>query len=261
MQKSITFKNTKISFSDVGKGTAVILLHGFLENSTIWDSITPEISKKNRLITIDLLGHGKTDCLGYVHSMDLFAESIKAVLQHLKLRKYILVGHSLGGYICLTIAKMNPNKIKGLCLLNSTSNEDSSARKKTRKRAIEMAQKNYEPLVKMSVANLFQSDNLIRFKEEIDVVKKEALKTPLQSYIAAQQGMLIRSNTNHVLADNNFKKLIIAGEKDPVLDYKTSLEEARKTTSEIVVLTGGHMSYIENEKEVILTLKTFLNMC
>ena len=73
MQKSITFKNAKISFSDSGKGSAVVLIHGFLENSTMWDKIVPELSKRNRIITIDLLGHGKTDCLGYVNSMELLA--------------------------------------------------------------------------------------------------------------------------------------------------------------------------------------------
>ena len=65
MQKSITFKNAKISFSDSGKGSAVVLIHGFLENSTMWDKIGPELSKRSRIITIDLLGHGKTDCLRF----------------------------------------------------------------------------------------------------------------------------------------------------------------------------------------------------
>jgi pimeloyl-ACP methyl ester carboxylesterase len=112
MQKSITFKNANIYFSDQGKGTVVVLIHGFLENATMWDKIIPELSLRNRVIAIDLLGHGKTDCLGYVHSMDLFAETVEAVLKGLRIRKYILVGHSLGGYISLAITKKNPLKRK-----------------------------------------------------------------------------------------------------------------------------------------------------
>ena len=69
MQKSISFKKARISFSDIGKGTAVVLLHGFLENSSMWKDVIPQLSKRNRIIAIDLLGHGKSDCLGYVHSM------------------------------------------------------------------------------------------------------------------------------------------------------------------------------------------------
>ena len=61
--KSILYKNTAISYSDSGKGTAVVLLHGFLENKKMWDDYIPVLSQKNRVITIDLLGHGDSECL------------------------------------------------------------------------------------------------------------------------------------------------------------------------------------------------------
>ena len=251
-------KKANIFYTDQGKGTAVVLIHGFLENSTMWDKITPELIKKNRVITIDLLGHGKSDCLGYVHSMELFSETIEAVLKHLKIRKYILVGHSLGGYISLAIAKINPSKIKGLCLLNSTSNEDSKDRKKLRIRANKMVQNNFEMMVELSVSNLFHQENLLKFKQEIEVVKKNALQTSVQGYIAANEGMKNRPNLNHFLKESNFKKLIIIGKKDPVLDFETSLEEAKNTNSEFVIFPDGHMSHVENKTELIAALKTFV---
>jgi pimeloyl-ACP methyl ester carboxylesterase len=257
----LNFKNANIFYTDQGKGTAVVLIHGFLENSTMWDKITPELIKKNRIITIDLLGHGKSDCLGYVHSMELFAETIKAILKHLKIRKYILVGHSLGGYISLALTKMNPVKIKGICLLNSTSYEDSEERKKLRTRANKMVQNNFENMVKISISNLFHQDNLSAFKNEIEAIKKEALQTSLQGYIAAQEGMKLRLNTNAILVENNFKKLLIAGEKDPVLECKNSLEEAKKTNSELIIFPDGHMSHVENTVELIAVLKEFVKAC
>lgn len=258
MQNFITYKNAKIFYTDVGKGTAVVLLHGFLENAQMWQNILPELKKNNRIITVDLLGHGKSDCLGYVHSMELFAAAIEAVLKHLKLRKYILVGHSLGGYISLALAKMNPTKVKGLCLLNSTSTKDSKERKKIRNRAIEMAQKNYVPLVQMSISNLFHKENITPFKAEIKRLKEEALTTSLQGYIAAQEGMKIRENYTPFLTEANFKKLFIIGEKDPVIPSKSLIAEAKETNAAMVVLSGGHMSYIENKTELIAVLKAFI---
>ena len=257
----LDYKNANVFYTDQGKGTAVVLIHGFLENSTMWDKIVPELTKRNRVITIDLLGHGKSDCLGYVHSMELFAKTVEAVLKHLKIRKYILVGHSLGGYISLAISKMNPTKIKGLCLLNSTSEKDSEERIKIRIRANKMVQNNFENMVKMSISNLFNQANLLIYKEEIEAIKKVALQTSLQGYIAANEGMRLRLNTNAVLTDNNFKKLIIVGEKDLVLDLETSKKEAVKTNSELVVFSNGHMSHIENKDELIITLKNFLKNC
>ena len=257
----LDYKNAAIFYTDQGKGTVVVLIHGFLENSSMWNKITPELSKRNRVITIDLLGHGKSDCLGYVHSMEFFASTVKAVLKHLKIRKYILVGHSLGGYISLALAKINPLQIKGLCLLNSTSNEDSEERKELRTRANKMVQNNFETMVKLSVSNLFHQGNLLKFKQEIKAVKEEALQTSVQGYIAANEGMKTRKNTNYLLVESNFKKLLIIGEKDPVLKYQTSLEKAKKTNSKFVVFPDGHMSHIENTAELITVLKNFVKSC
>jgi pimeloyl-ACP methyl ester carboxylesterase len=60
------------------------------------DNYIPTFPKENRVITIDLLGHGETECLGYVHSMEDNADAVHAVLADLRIRKAILVGHSMG---------------------------------------------------------------------------------------------------------------------------------------------------------------------
>lgn len=261
MHQSITFKNATVSFSDIGKGTAIVLLHGFLENTTMWDKIIPEISKRNRVIAIDLLGHGKSDCLGYVHSMELFAETVAAVLQHLRIRKCFLVGHSLGGYVSLAFAKKHPQKIKGLCLMNSTSNEDDKERKALRSRANKMIQTNFESMVRMSFVNLFGLKSKTTYKKEVDFALNEALQTPIQGYIAANEGMRLRPNRNTILANNTFKKLLIIGKKDPVLPSENLILEAIQTNAEFVVLNGGHMSHIENRAELITALKAFIKTC
>lgn len=252
-------KGARIFYEVEGTGNAIVLIHGFLENSTMWKSIIPSLSERNKVISIDLLGHGKSDCLGYVHSMELFSETVEAVLKHLKIRKYTLIGHSLGGYVALAFADKNPAKVKGLCLLNSTSNEDSEERKDIRTRANKMVQTNFESMVKISISNLFYQENVALFTSEIEILKKEALTTSLQGYMAAQEGMKMRQNRNHVLTNSHFKKLLIIGEKDPVLEAKVSIEEAKKTNTDFVVFSGGHMSYIENKLELINTLKRFIN--
>jgi len=261
MQKSLTFKNANISFSDTGKGPVAVLIHGFLENATMWKNVLPALSKRNRIITIDLLGHGKTDCLGYVHTMELFAETITAVLKQLRIRKCVLIGHSLGGYVALAFAEQHPQKVKGLCLINATSNEDTAERKTLRLRANKIIAKNFINMVRMSFTNLFGQVSKTVFKEEMELAISEALKTPLQGYIAAQEGMRIRANKNHILTENSFKKLLIIGKKDPVLDFETSLKEAEKTNSAIVVFSNGHMPHIENKLALNDALLSFLKNC
>ncbi|MDX5427885.1 MAG: alpha/beta fold hydrolase, partial [Bacteroidota bacterium] len=95
----VDFKGIDIHFSEKGAGRALVLLHGFLENRTMWDSLTGTLSKRFRVVAIDLPGHGQTPCLGYVHTMEEMADAVKAVLDHLGLRRYVMVGHSMGGYV------------------------------------------------------------------------------------------------------------------------------------------------------------------
>ena len=258
MQDFIFYKNTKISFSTHGKGVSVVLLHGFLENSTMWNSVVTSLSKNNRIICIDLLGHGQTDCLGYVHSMETMAAAVEAVLKHLKIRKSFFVGHSLGGYVALAFAEKNPDSVKGLCLMNSTTRADDAARVDLRNRAIEAVKTEYKNLVRLSIANLFRPKNRTIFKEEIKAIKNEALKTPLQGYIAAQEGMKIRNDREILLHFSPYKKMLILGKKDPVLDYSDLLDQVKNTEVEVVEFPDGHMSHIENKDELIVALKRFV---
>ena len=261
MQDFIFYKNTKISFSVHGKGTTVVLLHGFLENATMWDSVVENLSKNNRVVCIDLLGHGQTECLGYVHTMEMMSDAVEAVLTHLKIRKSVFVGHSLGGYVALAFAEKKPDNVKGLCLMNSTARADNAERVVLRNRAIEAVKTEYKNLVRLSIANLFRPKNRVIFKEEIKIVKKEALKTPLQGYIAAQEGMKIRNDREVLLHFSPYKKMMILGKRDPVLNYNNLLNQVKNTEVEVVEFPDGHMSHIENKDELIIALKRFVKGC
>ena len=244
--KHLFFKNTKISFSDIGKGTAIVLLHGFLENQRMWDVFVASFSKKYRIITIDLLGHGQTECLGYVHSMEDNADMVHAVLSELRIRKAILVGHSMGGYVALALAELFPETIKGLVLLNSTTRADSEERKKNRDRAIVAVKQNYTNFIRLSIANLFSENNRERLITEIENVKIAALKTPLQGIVASLEGMKIRKDREVLLHFAPFPVLLILGQQDPVLNYEETKEQIENTPTQLVSFPDGHMSHIEN---------------
>ncbi len=254
----ILYKNTKISYSDTGKGNAVVLLHGFLENQTMWQDLVPELRQKNRIITIDLLGHGNTECLGYVHSMEDNAEAVQAVLTKLRIRKATFVGHSMGGYVALAFAEMYPESMRALVLLNSTSNADSEERKANRDRAIKAVKKDYTTFIRLSIANLFSPDNRERLIDEIEKVKLEALKTPLQGVVASLEGMKIRKDREVLLHLTPYPKMLILGKNDPVLIYENALEQIEETAVKLVTLPDGHMSHIENREQLKTVLLDFL---
>lgn len=256
--KTITYKNTKISYSDQGKGTAVVLLHGFLENKTMWNAFVPELSNKHRVITIDLLGHGETECLGYVHSMEDQADMVHAVLHELKIRKAVLIGHSMGGYVALAFAELYPDNVKGIVLQNSTSRADSDERKKNRDRAIKAVKQNYTNFVRLSIANLFNEDNREKLEPEIEKIKLQALKTPLQGIVACLEGMKIRKDREVLLHFAPYPIQLVLGKKDGVLPYDETIDQVEGTKVELTTFPDGHMSHIENETELKKVLKGFL---
>lgn len=255
--ETLLYKNTQISYSDSGKGTTVVLLHGFLENKTMWDIYISELSKRNRIITIDLLGHGKTESLGYIQTMEENADVVHEVLSKLRIRKAILVGHSMGGYVALAFAELYPEKMKGLVLLNSTSKEDSPERKKNRDRAIIAVKKDYETFIRLSIANLFSEENREILIKEIEAVKIQALQTPLQGIVASLEGMKVRKDREFLLHTTTYPKLLILGKKDPVLNYEENLEQIKGTDVELITFEDGHMSSIENQAELLTVLGNF----
>ena len=256
--KTTQFKNTSIAYSDTGKGTAVVMLHGFLENQKMWEQYIAPLSKKNRVITIDLLGHGATECLGYVHSMEDNADAVHAVLTELRIRKAVFIGHSMGGYIALAFAELYPDFVKGLVLLNSTANADSEERKTNRDRAIKAVKQNYKGFVSLAIANLFSENNRERLRVEIENVKTEALKTPLQAIVASLEGMKIRLDREVLLHLTPYPKLLILGQKDPVLEYEDTKKQIVNTDVALVSFPDGHMSHIENQEELTTVLVQFL---
>jgi len=261
MDNFFTYKNTSIRYRTSGKGSAVVLLHGFLEDLTMWDDISTILSKRNRIITIDLLDHGKTGNLGYINTMEAQAEVVKAVLKHLKLRKYIFIGHSMGGYISLAFAELYTDTIKGICLMNSTAIADTKEKRTNRDRAIAVVKENHSIFISMSIPNLFSEQNRGIYKKEIDNLINDAQKLSVQGIVAALEGMKIRKDRMLLFKKFTFKKMLILGKKDPVLDAQVLRNQTKNTDIKVVEFPDGHMSHIENKNELLKTLKDFIKSC
>jgi pimeloyl-ACP methyl ester carboxylesterase len=254
----LKYKNSTIHYTISGEGSAIVLLHGFLENVAMWNNLIPEFMTNHKVICVDLLGHGESDCLGYVHTMEDMADAVLEVLNHLKINKANFIGHSMGGYVALALAEKQPLLFAGLCLMNSTFEADSNERKTLRTRAIKMAHTNYESLIRISFANLFVPESREKYELEYRRALDLALQTPVQGYIAAQEGMKLRSNRLDIFKDLSGKKLIIVGKKDSLIECEKLFNEILNTDITFKKFSEGHMSHIENKSELSYFLKRFI---
>ena len=262
MIKTTPFKKGTITFSDTGKGRVVVLLHGFLGSHEIWESTVDSLSKSFRVIAIDLPGHGTSDTFGYVNSMELIAKAVKAVMESLRLKRYVIVGHSMGGYAALAFADLFPDNLRGLCLYHSTAYEDSEEKKKDRSRSIKVVKSNHKIYTTEVIKNLFANKNAKYLKEEIAFAQKIAGKTSKQSIIASLEGMKDRPNRDIILGMAHYPIMMVIGELDNVLPYEQLLEQAELIKEKHILYLehDGHMGFLESKIRSNLALKKFLRV-
>ncbi|MDC8002622.1 alpha/beta hydrolase [Aureisphaera galaxeae] len=245
------YNEVPIFYEQTGTGPAIVLLHGFLESSTMWEEIVSALSGKYTFIYIDLPGHGKSGVIDEVHTMELMANVVYQLLNHLNLKNASFVGHSMGGYIALALAEKHTTLINHLVLLNSTTFADSADRKKQRDRALRFIEADKDTIVSMAISNLFYPEVRNTYASEIKKLKEEALQFPTEGIMAAIRGMKDRKDRTDVFKNFPGEKTIVCGSKDPVVPLSVSKEMAKATGVTLKILDGSHMSWIENRSEIV----------
>ncbi len=258
MIQKLTFQNGEIYYQIQGSGPVLVLLHGFLEASFIWDGFVDLLSKSHQVVTIDLLGHGKTTVSAPIFTMEVQAEMVHEVMKKENITQAHLVGHSMGGYIALAFLEKFPEMVQKITLLNSTSIADNEERKTLRDRAMVAVQQNKDLYVGMAVANLFAEDSRTLFALEIEWIKQEAQKTSAEGIIACIKGMKIRKDRTFLLHQNLVPIQVILGEKDPVLPMES--QEFLKEIPYVKVYSfpDGHMSWLENKTALFHLMEELL---
>jgi len=262
-RKYIEFKKGKLAYTDLGKGRAVVLLHGFLGSSDLWQAVRQNLSRSFRVISIDLPGHGHSDNFGYVHSMELMAAAVKAVMDKLRLKKYVIMGHSMGGYAALAFAELYPDFLKGLCLFHSTAYADSEEKKKDRSRAVKLVKSDKRVYTKTTIKNLFATKNIKYLKEEIQFATAIAQQVGKQGAVAALEGMKDRPARDIVLGMVDYPVMMVIGEHDNVLPYEQLLEQSQYIRNKTILYLehDGHMGFLESPRQCAKSLKSFLRHC
>ena len=243
-----------------GKGSPVVLLHGYLENLKMWNSIADELSNSHQVILLDLPGHGKSKNLTEVHTMELMAEAVHETLKKLEIKNPVFIGHSMGGYVILAYADLFPEEISSFLLLNSSTLADSPEKKEQRLKAVETAGRNLDTLIKMSIPTLFAEKNLEQLKKEMEFTKSLARETSIGGVTAALKGMRLRPDRSFLLNEFKGKIGILIGKYDKSVDpeaLKNKIPE--KENISVLELETAHMAHLEAPKETLEFIREFLN--
>jgi pimeloyl-ACP methyl ester carboxylesterase len=257
--KNISFRKKKIWYNDQGKGKTIVLLHGYMESSKIWKEFASVLSQVFRVITIDLPGHGKSECVDPVHTMDLMAEVVRKVLKEEKIRKCVMIGHSLGGYVTLAFAQNYPGQLKGIGLFHSHVFEDTPEGKENRDRTVELIKSDKLGFITQFIPGLFPPESRKKFRKEIEKLMKRAGQMKSEAVIAAQEGMKLRPGRLEFLKATKLPVLFIIGAKDMKIPVERTWEMiSLPPRAELLLLRDvAHMGFIEAPCETLTAIYSF----
>jgi len=256
----IDFRNGKLSYSVYGKGRAIFLIHGFLGNKNLWNEYVKALQSAYRIVCIDLPGHGASDDFGYLHSMELMGEAIKAVVTDLKLRRIVLLGHSLGAYAGLAFAERYPDSVKGLILMNSTAKGDSEEKIKSRNNLLRLIKEDKEKALNLLVPNFFGLSIKNRDRK-IEKYLKSALKCSDKGIAATIEGMKNRKEREIVLRFAPFPFCYFIGMHDTIISPIQQKKEAQLNEKGSVVCFehSSHMIFMEETTDSIRQVRKWVN--
>ncbi len=249
---------TELHYRDTGSGKdVVLLLHAFPLHSGMWSRQIAALEKKHRVIAPDYRGLGKSGVPTEASAMELLAQDVRALLQHVRVERAAVAGLSMGGYLALELFRQWPALFRGLALCDTRAGADTDEGKATREKFAQTA---------IEKGLLWVADEmtpkLLRPQPDPAVVKEVraliADGTPAGA-AAAQRGMAKRPDSTPTLAAIACPTLVIVGEEDSLTPPAESekMAAAVKGAKLVRIPRAGHLSNIENPEAFTKALAEF----
>lgn len=245
--KSISYNNRIISYKLGGKGDAVVLLHGFGEDSNIWQELAEALKKNYMVITPDIPGSGASDLTDDV-SMEGIAQVVKSITEAEELDQFVLIGHSMGGYITMAFAEKYPQLLKGFGLFHSTAMPDTEEKKATRQKGISfIRQHGTKAFLDTIIPNLFSNGVKEQKPELIQTFSNSFPEFSKPALIDYYEAMINRPDRTSVLKEAKVPVLFIFGTEDIVipLDDGLKLTTLPAMSNVHILKESGHMGMLE----------------
>jgi pimeloyl-ACP methyl ester carboxylesterase len=260
MLKHCSYQQINIFYRTEGSGEPVILLHGFGEDSHVWDTQIDFLKEHCLVIVPDLPGSGLSDISEAAlnikqqsATIEFYAECIHALLQQEGIAKCVMLGHSMGGYITFAFAEKYATQLKGWGFVHSTAFADSEEKKANRKRGIEMMEEygSYS-FLKNTTPNLFSALYKQQYPDKVEALVESGknFKTEaLQNYYRA---MMTRPDRTAVLRGSKVPVLFIIGTEDVAVPLNDALKQTTIPENAFIHILEnvGHMGMWEATNDV-----------
>jgi pimeloyl-ACP methyl ester carboxylesterase len=226
-----------MAVDDAGSGPAVMLLHGYPFDRSMWREQIDLLSANGfRAIAPDLRGLGETsDELQFVAevdhrsserqaeayrtitTMDDMARDVAALMDELKVDRAVICGLSMGGYVALEFVHLFPTRVSGLVLAGTRAPADNEQEKLVREQqAQRILAEGMNGIAEATLPKLLAPNTLNEKPEVVAQVREMILRSDPRGAAAAQRGMAVRRDYSRDLPGIDVGTLVIVGREDPI---------------------------------------------
>lgn len=261
--KRASVRGIEMAYEVEGSGPAVLLLHGFPFNRSLWSEQVEALSKDYRVITPDLRGFGETGARGdEPATMQELAEDVAALMDELDIERFTLGGLSMGGYVAFAFYRRFPLRVRSLILADTHPQSDTEEARQARERqATEALQKGMQVIVDQMLPKLLTPETISGRKDVTERLRAMMSGTDPRGAAAALRGMAERPDQTYLLPRILAPTLVVVGREDQI----TTLKDAEVMHREIrgsrleIIESAGHVSNLERPAEFNRALLDFLD--
>ncbi len=256
----VRVQGIEVAYDELGSGPAVVLLHGYPFNRSMWIEQAEVLKENHRVIIPDLRGHGETEVTAEA-SIEQMAHDVASLLDTLEISRVSLGGLSMGGYVALTFYRNFPLRVRSFILADTRAQADTEEIRKNRAGQAEKAlQEGMEGIADSLLQKLLAPETVARRPEIVKRIREMMVQTKPEGASAALAGMAQRPDQTELLSRIIAPTLIIVGREDsitPVADSEMMHREIGGSRLEVIE-GAGHVSNLEKPEEFNEVLLKFL---
>jgi pimeloyl-ACP methyl ester carboxylesterase len=251
----VTLNGIELAFERRGRGVPLVLIHGYPLDHTIWNPVVPLLENAFDLILPDLRGFGESNTPEASFLMVDMAEDIAALLDFLKIKKAVIVGHSMGGYVTLAFARCFTERMLGLGLVASQALADAPEKKAGRYQEA-------EHILSHGVGDV-AADMSTRLTDNPDLqaqLRELMLKQNPQGLAGALHAMAERQDSIQLLQELDFPVVLVHGFADKLIPVERA-RAVQKVVKDgyLTEIEGvGHMPMMDASRVTAEALKIFI---
>ncbi len=247
MRKARLPGGLELAYDDMGSGPALLLIHGWPHNHSLWAGQSSGLSIQCRCVAPDLRGFGGSTTKA-PYSMVQYADDLVALLDALAIADAVVCGLSMGGYVAFAMVRRHRARIRALVLTATRATVDTPAARENRERLIELSERRgMDALAEHQLRGMLSPSTFESRHDVRELLRRMMASASRDGAIGGQRAMMARDDSSDLLRTMDLPTLVVAGADDTLTppDEQRALAAAIPGSRFERLANAGHVSALE----------------